>query len=286
MVYPDDVVELLRALDAPYPPAVAVGLHAFPVVDGVAPELPVLAEIVGRHAGDAGGYVLLVEQEALRVGPDVRGVERHIDGQVAYYLDAQRVHILAQLIPLLVEHVLHPGKEPHIRVKQAAVVLHAPGLAEPDVLVRPKRPGDHVEMALHGHEQRVIRQPAGILLAEAGYLARVPVPAARAGQAQHIEAVVVYLAVVHVHGVAAPVHGLDLRLGQQPVLDEHVEVDEIRVAREGRKRGVGRIAVARRAEGQQLPGLLAGCCQEIREFIRLLAEGANAVLRRQGGYRH
>ena len=36
------------------------------VVDGVAPELPVLAEVVGRHAGNAGGYVFLIQQKALR----------------------------------------------------------------------------------------------------------------------------------------------------------------------------------------------------------------------------
>ena len=278
MVYPDDVVELLRALDAAYPPAVAVGLHVRPVVDGVAPELPVLAEVVGRHAGNAGGYVFLVQQKALRVCPDVRGVERDVDGQVAYYLYPQRVDVLAQLIPLLIEHVLYPGEEPHVRVKQRPVVLQARRLAEPDVLVRPERPGHHAEVPLERHEERVVGQPAGVLLAESGYLARVPVPAARAGEAQDVEAVVVDLAVIDVHGVVAPVHGLYLRLGQQSVLDEHIEVYEIRVARIGRERGVGRVAVARRPQRQQLPGLLARRCEKICEFIGLLTEGTYAVL--------
>ena len=253
----DDVVELLRALDAAYPPAVAVALHARPVVDGVAPELTVLAEVVGRHAGDAGGDVLLVEQEAPGVRPDVGGVERHVDGQVAYYLYAQGVDVVPQLIPLLVERVLYPGEEPHVRVQQRPVVLKAPRLSEPHVLVRPERPGHHAEMPLERHEEGVVRQPAGVLLAEACYLRGIPVPAARAGQAQDVEAVVVDLAVVHVHGVRAPVHGLDLGLFEQPVLDEQVEVYEIGVAREGGEGGVGRVAVARGAEGQELPGLLS-----------------------------
>src|SRR5262245_55077971 len=42
-----------------------------PVIDGVAPELPLGAEIVWRHAGHKTRLVLLVQQEQLRVGPDV-----------------------------------------------------------------------------------------------------------------------------------------------------------------------------------------------------------------------
>ena len=216
----------------------------------------------------------------------VGGVERHVDGQVADYLYAQGVDVVPQLVPLLVERVLYPGEEPHVRVQQRPVVLKAPRLSEPHVLVRPERPGHHAEMPLERHKEGVVRQPAGVLLPEACYLRGIPVPAARAGQAQDVEAVAVDLAVVHVHGVRAPVHGLDLGLFEQPVLDEQVEVDEIGVAREGGEGGVGRVAVARGAEGQELPGLLSRRGQEVREFIGLLAEGAYAVVRRQGGYGH
>ena len=52
------VEELRRALDPADPPAVAVRLHAFPVVQGIPPELSVRREGIGRDAGDLLGHAV------------------------------------------------------------------------------------------------------------------------------------------------------------------------------------------------------------------------------------
>ena len=83
-------------------------------------------------------------------------------------------------------------------------------------------------------------------------------------------------------GVIAPVEGLDVFLCEEPVFDEELEVDEVGVAGEGRETRVGAVAEAGRAEGQDLPVLLAGFFQKVRKSERLFAEGPDAVLRGQG----
>ena len=50
----------------------------------------------------------------------------------------------------------------------------------------------------------------------------------------------------------------ELLCAQQSLLDQQVEVHEIRISREGRKRLVRRIAEARRAHRQDLPDLISG----------------------------
>jgi hypothetical protein len=57
-----------EAIDAP---AIAGPAQLVPVVDGVAPELSLGAEIIGGHAGHEARPVLFVQQEQFRIGPNV-----------------------------------------------------------------------------------------------------------------------------------------------------------------------------------------------------------------------
>ena len=63
-------------------PAVAGAAQSRPVIDGIAPELPLSAEVVGRYPGDEAGPVLLVQEEQVGIGPHVARVGRHEEGQV------------------------------------------------------------------------------------------------------------------------------------------------------------------------------------------------------------
>src|SRR2546422_7785466 len=69
-----------ESIDAP---AIAGLSQRLPVVDGVAPELSLGAEVIGGHAGDELWPPLFVQQEQVRVGPNVARVRRNEKGQIA-----------------------------------------------------------------------------------------------------------------------------------------------------------------------------------------------------------
>ena len=64
-------------------------------------------------------------------------------------------------------------------------------------------------------------------------------------------------AVIHVQRVLAPRLGLELGGCQQPLGFQSIQIHEIRVARKGRAALVGAVPIARGAQGQDLPDLLA-----------------------------
>ena len=103
MVNADHVKELSRALHPANPPAKAIRFHAVIVIQGVAPQLAVLGEVVRRHAGDLRGYVALAQLEEMGLRPHIGGIHRHIDRQVADDLQPLGVDIVPQGVPLLEE---------------------------------------------------------------------------------------------------------------------------------------------------------------------------------------
>ena len=287
MVDADDIVELLRAADAADPPAEAVLRHGLVVVERVAPELPVLAEAVRRDAGDLGGHVVLVELEHFGFCPHVGGVHRHIDGQVADDADAERVDVRLECLPLAEEEKLNVSEKLHILAQLGAVALDdLAACAAADVLVVPFRPRLHAEVALERHEEGVVRQPALIFPLKCRDGLAVARKAARLGLFEQREAARVDFAVVDIAGIVAPVAGVDLRARQELIFDEQVQVDEIRVTRKGRKALIRRVAVARRAERQELPVFLPRGGEKVGKVIGGLAHRADAVGRGKGRDRH
>ena len=103
MVDAQDIALAEGRLDAPDPPAVAVGFQLVPVINGGAPQLAVLGEVVGRDAGDELGRAVLVQLEILAGGPDVGAVAGAIDGDVADELDARGSCLAAKRLQLLEE---------------------------------------------------------------------------------------------------------------------------------------------------------------------------------------
>ena len=68
---------------AVYPPAVTGAAKCLPVIDGVIPELPLDTEVIGRDAREKARPVPFVQQEQLRVAPDVARVGGNVERQVA-----------------------------------------------------------------------------------------------------------------------------------------------------------------------------------------------------------
>lgn len=83
MVEPYHVEQAAGRAQPLNPPAIAFVCHGVPIVQRIAPELPVRAEIVRRNTRHAERPAIVVELEQRRVFPHVRRVVRHIDGQIA-----------------------------------------------------------------------------------------------------------------------------------------------------------------------------------------------------------
>jgi hypothetical protein len=77
-----------------------------PRIEGIAPKLAVLAEVVGRHAGYLPGPPSRVEIEEPRLGPNVGGVLGRENGQVPDDEYLLRVGRLLERGPLLREEEL------------------------------------------------------------------------------------------------------------------------------------------------------------------------------------
>ena len=75
----------------------------------------------------------------------------------------------------------------------------------------------------------------------------------------------------------------DIALIEQAHRHQSLRADEVDVTREGRRRGVGRVAVARPREGHDLPEGLAGHREEVDEPVGLFAEIADAERPGKGG---
>ena len=65
------------------PPGIAGARMGLPVVNRVAPELSLRAEVIRRNARHETRPAPFVQQEQFRVGPDVAGVGRNKEGQIA-----------------------------------------------------------------------------------------------------------------------------------------------------------------------------------------------------------
>src|SRR6202040_3142942 len=80
-----------------------------PLVDGVAPALAGLAEVIRGHAGDALGRQILIEFEDVGMGPDIGAVEADKDGYVADEANVALGAVVAEIAPLFVKSKLdHP----------------------------------------------------------------------------------------------------------------------------------------------------------------------------------
>ena len=81
-------------------PPITSRTHGIPVVNGIAPQLTLRAEIIGRNSGDEAWPMLLVEQELLRVRPNITGIRRNKKGQIADQAHAPGMGVLLELIGL------------------------------------------------------------------------------------------------------------------------------------------------------------------------------------------
>ena len=261
------------------PPAKAVFLHLFPVVDGIAPQLTVGGESVGGTSRHHGGIVIFIQQELLRRTPYVHAVVSHVDGHIADDQNTLFVGVVAHGTPLLHKGVLDPFPEAALAGK--GVHLRACFV---DVFVArlPGGPGAIAVVDLQSHKQRIIIEPCGIFAAERRKRAvrcetgvRLP---------QKIVAGVEQPAVIHTDAVV--LYLSRLFFGEKPVPAQQIGIDKVRIARDGGGGLIGAVPVGGGIQGQNLPAFLTARVQEINKIKGAPTKGADTVRGGKAAHRH
>src|SRR5690606_13346475 len=106
MIDAQEIESLELVLEPPHPPIEPRTLVRGPIVQRVAPELTVLVEIVGRHAGDRRGPAAIVDLEELGLPPGFDAVEVHVERQIPEKAHPARVRVPLERRPREVEQLL------------------------------------------------------------------------------------------------------------------------------------------------------------------------------------
>src|SRR5690606_21773436 len=238
VVEPERVESRKGMLQTSDPPRVPGFFEDRPPIQRISPELPIFAEVVRGDPSQESAAALFIQKEDVTILPDVCAIVRDEHGNVAEQFDSSVMTIVPQSLPLLVEEVLLKSAITHFMGQLSLRLLQGRWLARHDFW-RPLKPGALVGFVLQCRKQGVRVEPmshSGIEGSEFGLLvgARVCLEALES-QAQ--------LAVLEVGSrrirsrpCARQSFGwLDLRLSQQALLRERLQVDQERASRKCRR---------------------------------------------------
>ena len=284
MVDAHGVVQRGCALQAVDPPGKAGLLVICPVIQRIAPQLTGGRKDIRRTAGNVDGLSLFVQEEKLRICPDIHTVICHINGNISHNGNAVQIAVGLEFAPLLVEPVLQHAVE---------VDLVGIGLLRLSQCFRitlrqfrfPLMPGLSLMGIFQRHKQGVFRQPCLLCLAE-GQIARIVLPETAVCGPEYVETVVIHSGVVDPAGIIAPVNIRIVRRRKIALFLQALEVDKVGVSGVDGEGLVRRIAVAGRRKRQDLPHLGTAVPQEVGKHISRIAQLADAELRRQTGNVH
>ena len=136
-----------------------------PVIHGIAPELSVGAERVGRDGGHEARPPLIVEQEELRVRPHIAGIGGHEERQIAEQAHPFRMRVCPQALGLSDQQKLREADSIDVSRQLAPCRGERGG----DSLHERRRPGQvmrAVVLRLQGLKQCVVRQPVCLRFAK------------------------------------------------------------------------------------------------------------------------
>src|SRR4029077_6802223 len=147
---------------AVYAPAVTGPLKRLPIIDGVAPELPLRAEMVGRNAGHESRTMAFIQQKQFGVGSNVTRVRRNEKGEVTDQADAGGAGIFPQAFALAEQQELRESN----LLDQFRQVAPRSGQRRRFTADKFRRPIEVVSTAVPGFErseQSVVVQPMGLV---------------------------------------------------------------------------------------------------------------------------
>jgi hypothetical protein len=122
-----------QAVDAP---PVTGPPKRLPIIDGIAPQLPLCAEIVGRNAGNKSRPVMFIQQKQFWVGSDVARVRRNEKGQVTDQVHGLGANMFPQPFALAEQKELGEANLLD-RFRQVALRLGQDRRLTPDQFCRP-----------------------------------------------------------------------------------------------------------------------------------------------------
>ena len=128
-----------------------------------------------------------------------------------------------------------------------------------------------------GHELTIGNEPVLVCLDKVVEIGRLVGSKALSGAVENLTAAAKDSAIVDIAGVGSQIHTIDIALLQIAGFDKLGKVDKVGVARAGRERLIGRIAIAGRRKGQNLPVMLFARGEKIDEVVGIPAKAADSV---------
>ena len=210
------------------------------------------------------------------MAPDIRTVIGNVDRHITDDLDLIVVGVFLQCIPLLHENELDKAVKLDLVGKAGSCLLDRLGIAHGEGGL-PGIPGCALVLILERHKEGIIRQPERICLLEAGVAAQGLFLEALEGTSQDGDIRAVEQLIVDLVRLALPELGGVVLMVKESQLLKCRKVDEIGVSRVNREALIGRIAVAGRREGKDLPVCRFAHVQKIHKVICRSSHPADAA---------
>ena len=157
----DEIAMSEGCADAADPPVESGTLHGGPVVEGIAPALAGLGEIIGRDPRDDFWPATAVEQEEVGVGPDIGRVGGDEHGQVADDANAVPAGVGAEAGELAEEQELGEGVTVDVIGKFSSGGMNGDGVSRRE-FGRPAGEFFATAALADRKEQRVVFEPGGM----------------------------------------------------------------------------------------------------------------------------
>ena len=214
--------------------------------------------------------------------PDITAVRGNINRNVTDNLDALLIGIGMQLFPLGKEQVLHKDIEINFRLQLKGILPHRLRVTLPDGFVIPVPQCLVIEILFQGHKHGIIFHPVPVIPTECRHFAQQLHIRTVKCTTQNRKTGLCQLLIIHAIRIFSYICILQILLGQQTHLCQHIKINKIWIACCRREALVRAVTKAGLSKGQYLPVGLAAITQKINKIVGILAHGANAVWRWQG----
>ena len=153
---------LKRIAEPIRPPPIIVAFHRIPIVQRVAPELAIFAEVIGRYTCDRRWPAVFFQQKQVLVCPDVCAAMGDENGHIAEESHIPRGSVIGQLRPLLAKYILNKLLELELYRQLVFPVTKRGGISL-DNAVTPFRPIVISKMFHERGEKTEVIEPAAIV---------------------------------------------------------------------------------------------------------------------------
>ena len=121
MVNADDIKQSCIIAKPLSPEDKSILLHTLPVIDWIAPALPVFTKIIRRNSCDKRRFSICSKQEFILIHPNVQRIQSNIKWYVAHYFYLIDICIVFKGLPLPVEFILDKHLKANFRLIDADI---------------------------------------------------------------------------------------------------------------------------------------------------------------------